>query len=593
MQRPLRTVTEYFYTGGLFVLLFLYFLIFNRYHILYLEQNQLFRLNMSFIRDFLIVPGGLPLMAGGFFTQFFIWPWAGALIITLNSLSVYLLLRYIFRKYEVHNVLLSLIPVWLLTIMQSSELFTFDQSFGFLTLLLVFALYISFDSQKSRYLTFFIGWPFFYYLTGGFSMIGILMCATHELLTGSRSKHFIYIFLYIFTGLSVPLLFSRFLFYMPAGKIFTSPLLYDFRIFLLIGLIFLYSWVPLVSLSGSLLRKRDSLGTQFLRKPVLRYVSGILVIFVMGLIVYKYAWSKKAELMLGIDHHIRESQWNEALELVDRYPDLNLLVIYYTNLALLNSGQLGEKMFNYPQIGPQGLRLKWERTASSLTFGGEIFYSLSYNNEAYRWAFEAMVAKGPNPRSLKRLIITSLINGHYKLAEKYLNILGQAPFYRKWVKKYKPCIGDPHLLQKDPEILEKRELLINNDFISNAHDLNLDDLLKNYPENKMAFEYYIASLLLNKDLDTFSENIVRIKDFGYSKLPRYFEEALVFYNFYERKNIIPEGFSINPATIERFNDYATTYTKFRSDRPVAANQLRKKHEKTYWYYLQFYETHMY
>jgi hypothetical protein len=200
-----------------------------------------------------------------------------------------------------------------------------------------------------------------------------------------------------------------------------------------------------------------------------------------------------------------------------------------------------------------------------------------------------MVAKGPNPRSLKRLIITSLINGHYKLAEKYLNILGQAPFYGKWVKKYESYIGDPHLLQKDPEILGKRELLINNDFISNAHDLNLDDLLKNYPENKMAFEYYLASLLLYKDLDTFSETIVRIKDFGYTKLPRYFEEALLFYNFYERKNIIPEGFSINPATIERFNDYATTYTKFRSDRPVAANQLRRKHEKTYWYYLQFYE----
>jgi hypothetical protein len=70
-------------------------------------------------------------------------------------------------------------------------------------------------------------------------------------------------------------------------------------------------------------------------------------------------------------------------------------------------------------------------------------------------------------------------------------------------------------------------------------------------------------------------------------MPLHIEEALIFYNFFEKQKVIPEGFTFNQATINRFDDYARLYTRFRNDRKVAAYELGKKYGKTYWYYLQF------
>jgi hypothetical protein len=306
----------------------------------------------------------------------------------------------------------------------------------------------------------------------------------------------------------------------------------------------------------------------------------------MGFGVYKYAYNKRAEIMLGIDHHVQRAEWEKVLKLSDRYPDLNRLVIYYTNLALYKTGCMSNKMFSYPQIGVNGLRLRWEPNSSSF-FGGEIFYYLSYTNEAYRWAFEALVAKGLNPRSLKRLVITSITNGDSAIAKKYIYQLNQTLFYRKWAQHYNTYLSDPELAEKDLEISRNRALLIHSDFFSNANSMNLDDLLFNHPENKMAYEYLMASLLLEKNLDEFARIILKIKDYGYIKIPAHFEEALLFYNSYENKNIMPQGFSFRAETVRSFQDYATTYNTYANNRAAAAKELKKKYGKTYWYYLQF------
>lgn len=580
-------VIQYLIPGVLFIFLFLYFVIFNKYHILYLEQNQLFRFNLSYLRDFISLPGSLSLIIGAFLTQFFIIPWLGALIITLNCLALYFFAKYILGKYNIKGLIFPFIPVCLLVILHSNELFTTDQSVGLLLALLFTVFYISVGTPKIRYILFLTLWPLCFYLIGGFSMICVIICALNEILyQGGRRDRFLWIALYIVEGILVPWLFSRLLFYIPEDKIYTYPLFYTFHTFELVCLILLYFILPLLMVTGYFINRAKISATKLISGRTIRILAGSLTIVLMVFVIYKYAYNSRAEKLFAIDYHIRQAEWKKALKQIEQYPDLNTLVIYYTNLALLNSGQLGEKMFDYPQTGPGGLRLRWERN-SNLFFGGEIFYYLGYNNEAYRWTFEAMVAKGLNPRSLKRLIITSIVNGENDVAEKYLHILGQAPFYRKWVLKYERLLSDPESQESDPEIKRNRDLLVTKNFISNANGLNLDNLLENHPENRMAFEYFLATLLLNKDLDFFAENIPRLKDFGYTDIPLYFEEALIFYNFYENKQIIPEGFSFRPETIARFNEYAGIYTKFRSDRAVARFELGKKFRNSYWYYLQF------
>ncbi len=177
-------------------------------------------------------------------------------------------------------------------------------------------------------------------------------------------------------------------------KYFTYPVIYEFRSIFLYTVVMLYLWTPLIILlAGSLKGKLKSLKNRLLPWNITNILAGAVIILLMAFVVYKRAYNKMADMMLGFDHYAQHGEWGKLLKLSDRYPGYNTLVIYYTNLALYKSGKLMDMMFNYPQIGSQGLRLKWQRNLN-LFFGGEVFSQLGYNNESIHWAFESLVAKG-------------------------------------------------------------------------------------------------------------------------------------------------------------------------------------------------------
>jgi hypothetical protein len=571
---------RYVLTGIPFVIYFLYFALLNRYHILYLEQNRLFVWSLDFLKEQFSLPGGLPLYLGSLFTQFFISSWMGAFIYTLNAFAVFVLSFYIFKKHNFENIVLSIVPVWLLAILQSNEFFEFGQAVGFLLILSFFALYVSLNKSKSRYSLFFAGWPLFYLLAGGFSISLVLLCILHELLFRKEKKRFVITILYIITGVLVPYLSAHLIYYIQPDKIYTYPVILGLHSIFLYTLIALFVWTPLIILAGFLSYKSNSLKNRLLPWSITNVLAGTVIIVLMALVVHKRAYNRMADMMLGVDHYAQNAEWDKLLKLSDRYPGYNTLIIYY------KSGKLLDKMFNYPQIGSQGLRLKWQRNLN-LFFGGEVFSQLAYNNESIHWAFEALVAKGLNPRSLKKLAVGCIVNGNYDIARKYLSLLRETIFYRKWALQRIGYLSGHNPAEKDPEISQYHNLLVTSNFFSEVNGMNLQDLLKNHPENKMAYEYLLASLLLDRNLDGFAKEVLNLKYYGYNRMPLHVEEALIFYNFYENQRIVPEGYSFREGTINRFNDYARLYTRFRSNRKIAANELGKKYGKTYWYYLQF------
>jgi hypothetical protein len=587
MARQINSkIVRYILAGVPFIIYFLYFALINRYHSLYLEQNQLFVWSLGFLKEQFSLPGGLALFIGSFFTQFFILSWIGALIYTLNAFAVFVLSYYIFRKHNFENIIISLVPVWLLAILQSSDLFSFGQAVGLLLILSYFALYVSVNKSGLRYSLFFAGWPFFYILAGGFSIPLVLFCVLHELLFRKEKRRHVIAVLYVIEGVLVPYLSAQVIYYIQPDKIFTYPIISELHSIFLFAFILSFVWTPLMLLAGFFLDKAKTIKDRLLQWSITNVLAGMVMIVLMTFVVHKRAYNKMADMMLGVDHYAQKAEWGKLLKLSARYPGYNTLVIYYTDLALYKTGKLLDDMFNYPQIGSQGLRLKWQRNLN-LFFGGEVFSQLAYNNESIHWAFEALVAKGLNPRSLKNLAVGCIVNGNNDIARKYLSLLNRTIFYRKWARQRIGYMLDPELKGADPEIARDRNLRVWSNFFSEVNGLNLQDLLKNHPENKMAYEYLLASLLLDRNLDGFASAVQNMRYYGYKRMPLHIEEALIFYNFYENQKIVPEGYSFRQEIINRFNDYAKIYTRFRSDRKVAAYELRKKYGKTYWYYLQF------
>jgi hypothetical protein len=569
--------------------LFLYLGVFNRYHLSYLEQIQLFRYNEGYLAEFFLKPGGLIALMGSFLTQFFYFPWFGALILTLVVFMVCVLTDFILRRLGLHGILFSLLPSVLLAAMHSNHNYPLSFTLGWILSLAFFAVFICISDDKIRFWAGLAGFVLMYVFAGLFSFLTLVLCVLYEMLSRKGIRRFYFLMAAIPLSIIVPLMSWKYIYLITFNQAWFLPVplssVAPVKIFFY-SLLLYYPLVILLSFSGQLIFKKPAFTFSWNWKYM---VSGTLLFLLAVFMLITLAYDRNNELFLSIDANYHSSSWEKVLTLSDKYPGQNQLVMYYTNLALFKSGDLANTMFHYKQSGTKGLWLKWERNETAPFFGGEVFYHLGYTNEAFRWAFEAMEAKGLNPRSLKRLVVTSIINRNYKIAGKYLNYLDQTLLYRKWASDYRRLITDTTLIYQQKELAEKRKFLPKHDFIAdiNPNSIGLDKLLDDHPDNRMAYEYLMASFLLRKDLDSFAANIYRLKDIGYKKIPQHFEEALVLYAGLSKRNVVPDGYIISNATRERFYNYAKLFAANRYDMNKAGQILYRKFGDTFWFYMQF------
>lgn len=571
--------------------LLLYFGLLNRHHLGYLEKIQLFRYNLGYLSEFFTEPGGFLMLSGTFFTQFFYHPWTGALLLLLAGTAMMLVTRFICSKTGISGVLFQLIPLFLLAAMHSHHHFPLAYSLGWLFVLSGYAVFLAIQSYQVRRWVFLVVFLPAYLMAGAFALILLLWIILHELLHGPAKARSFFILSALSLSFLVPYISWKYLFLIPAEQLWFSPvslaLMAPVRLFFTVMLMYF----PLLMVAGYLSRRITGKPGLVFTWRWTHVVPGVLIYFMAVVVLFRLAYDRKTELFLSVYDHYLASSWEKVLSLSDQYPGNNQLILYFSNLALYKSGAMGDRMFAYKQSGTSGLWLEWKRNETAPFFGGEVFYQLGYNNEAFRWAFEAMEAKGLNPGSLKRLIVTSIINRDYALADKYLNYLDQTLFYRSWSKAYRTILADTTRIADYPELLEKRDLLISNDFIADnqASDIGLLRLLADKPQNRMAFEYWMASCLLSRNLDGIAAQIGRLGELGYDRIPVHYEEALLLYNGLNKTAFVPEGFSISQDTRDRFHRYATVFAANRHSLEKASKALHKDFGQTFWYYMQFSE----
>jgi len=570
----------------LFLVFYIYFFSLNKYHLFYLEQTQLFRFSGEYFKSFTEKPGVFIFYLGEFLSQFFVHPFIGAGIVTLLVATIFFLSHQILKKLGINALVWNLIPVLLIAALQSNHQYKVGLTVGIILALLFAWLYLQLSNNLYRLVFGVAGWFLLYLLSGGFAMFASLLVILFELLYFDSKGKLINILALAVVSIGFPFLAWKFFYLITFWDAWSYPFPFWGASRML-----LFTALPayfLIIISGLSVykkaRNRDAIVFTWNYKTIL---GGSIIVIAGSVLIQAKSYDRKTEILLGMDHYVQEENWNKVIDLSKAYPGSNQLVLYYTNLALYKTGQMGDRMFDFHQSGIDGLRLEWKRNEVAPFFGGEVFYQLNYINEANRWAFEAMVAKGLNPRSLKRLVQTSIINGKYEVAAKYLNVLDQTLFYTDWAAKYKTYVIDPTQISQNKELTEKQHLLTKNDFISK--DLGLPELLMEHPENRMAFEYQMAAFLLNKDIKSFAENINRLKALGYRQIPVNYEEALLFCMTYFKKDLVPEGFSIRPATIQRKDEYIAELSRCGGDRARASRELYKQFGKTYWYYLHFAE----
>jgi hypothetical protein len=250
-------------------------------------------------------------------------------------------------------------------------------------------------------------------------------------------------------------------------------------------------------------------------------------------------------------------------------------------------GQLCSRMFFGPQsYGSMSLTLTRDNEQSYRAM--YFYYAIGLTCEAHHLAYELMVQHGFRPESLKMLIKTELINCNFKVAERYLKVLEKTLHYRRWAAEYTGMLFKPDLVYSDPELGKKIRQLPGKDFFVVTDDFgNLERLIEYNPANRIAYEYKIARLLLEKDLAEAGSQVKKLKDLGYEHIPRHLEEAVV--SLVNVTGEFPDlgGFLISSDTDKRFIRYFSELKAFNGNRNLIENGLKKADKNTFWYYLQF------
>lgn len=294
--------------------------------------------------------------------------------------------------------------------------------------------------------------------------------------------------------------------------------------------------------------------------------------------MFVHQYNMKERRMIQAQKNAQEKQWDKLLETTEKYfksGHVNHLMMYYHNMALFHNGKMTDKLFDYPQnLGVESLFLPWKSDSREVEYGHLIYEELGHWNEAQRWTFEAMVVWGETAPTLINLIKYNIKIGRKEVAQKFINVLKQSLFYSDIAGRYETELANSpapaehnvsksqfiNILNIKPELLR----LCNQD-----------------PHNKMAFEYLMSSFLLSNQVSKFAENLYRMKNFKYTKMPACFEEALYLYKLGKSEEFEKMNITISQETEQRFKEYYQLYNQGETQ------QLKQRFGCTYWFYLHF------
>ena len=451
------------------VAVFLFFGLAYPHHLHYQEQYQLFLFDSTYVWDVVKHSGGVADLLGRFCTQFFLFAWVGAAIITLLlSVVQLLMLRLLNGQWSMVNGQwtfgLSFVPSFLLWLFLLDENALLSGVWAVLLTLLVACVIVKLTKGWMRRILILVAIPVLYILVGPVCF----PIPLDSLWQGVHYYRYPTVFPWLLWGASL----SAFVL-----------------------------WI-----TGTVLRDTISKGNW-----IIRTVPVILVAVVMGPLVWKNA-NFKAEKVMQYDFMACHQQWNRILETVNVEKPNNQIGVTVQNLALAMRGMLLERMFDYNQNSIHGLLPDVKEDATSPLPTAEAFYQLGMINVAQRTVFEAQEAIldfQKSGRCYKRLAQTNLINGQYEVARKYLMALQKTLFYREWANETLPLLGNEKAIDSHPEYGRLRQCAYNEDFYFGDHVTPemLESLYYRNTDNRLAYQYLLAYCMLTGDRERYNRII--------------------------------------------------------------------------------------
>jgi hypothetical protein len=304
-------------------------------------------------------------------------------------------------------------------------------------------------------------------------------------------------------------------------------------------------------------------------------------------------------------HHVLSGKWEEILrektapfftDFPQKSGALQVFMMQAVNHALYRTGRLGETMFTFPQAVFSYDPLLMLQSMFIYGYVNwvvvlDLAMDLGMLNTAEKIAGELMEKMGPYPDILYRRALVQIAKGNKEAGAVYLKRLARMPFYRAEAKRLLGKLDDDQAIYSQPRIATMHA---NQDTVDYFLDNNLGcnvmfkHLLKSNPGNKVAYDYLMTYCLLYDRLDDLAALAPGARAFGYTALPRHWEEALCLHQAVRSPQAPSEiSFSgVGPQTVERFYKFTKAMMQTKHD-PEAAAKLAPLFGDSYFYFSIF------
>lgn len=556
----------------------IFFGVLYKYHLLYVEGMQMFLYTKDYLVETCSIPGGFADYASRFLIQFYHYPLIGGFIIALLLVTLQQGVSAVCNQTAECNKFLPLtyVPSLFYWILMCNENYTLAGLTGLIAGVWAAWFYMKIEKSSLRAIYGVLALIVVWLTMGGGAFVTLALIVYAEFsIKGRRST----VALLCIAITATSLIFT--------AK-YIAPQI-NITALILGGHYFRLPEAPLTTfycLWASVLLV--VIAIRFLPKIKKKWLFTVLMIMTLG--TGGYAISKSylslyEEVMYYL-FETRNRQWEKIISQAEKHEPGSPVATNCVNLALGMTNQLDDKMFDFYQCGTPSLIQDYK---DDILFSGEILFNLGFINEAQHYAYESMESISDQQKSvffITRLAETNLIAGRSEVAMKYLRILKHTLFYRKWAEEIlaiagEDAAGDSTAIGKIPIYAGLRHIQPTENFVYmyKSFDIMLRVMLKQHPDNQLAYNYLMADYLVTKNLDAFSENLVITGKL----LGRHYQEALVLISSISRTYPEHLSVSVNNSMQRQMDKFIGSYNTSGGNPGVMA----KDFGKTFWFYATF------
>ena len=551
----------------------------------------------SFIADMVSMPCGFVGYIASMMQSCFAMPWLGALLLTLLLVALAESMRRVFKVSAAWSGL-CLVPSFMLILnytevgymlwLVKTPALAFTMPLGMLISIGLTATAMVFHKLWIKLVLIVLYATVGYWLFGLFGLLACLFVVLPIIAEAIRTrqwKHLSIILGILLLALVLPrVMYGQGLFAMRVQDIYVAGLP-DY----IWNDAERYLYYPaLVAIAFCLLLST----TLFTQKNIVCLIVSLIGMIVAAICLFNYTYRDSNFFdTLEQKQALEQGDYERVLDIARtaETPPTRIQVML-TREALWQTGQAGDKMFAYPD-GDTPCNSPRQFQYMRLLCGRLFYYLEGKVNYAYRWCMEDMVEYGRRPDYLCYMTKCALVNGEWKLADKYLDALDHTLWYKDFATKYRTYVTDHSLVAKDKEMSAIKPLLRYNDVLDGDGGLIELFILNSYAYSTGGSREIVERALMNsliiKNLDNFWYRFMALLPGWNGQIPVHFQEAALMVAQLQG-GVDTSKLPIDNAIRERFAQLVEKSGQ-NGDNASNAYLLKPEFGDTYWYYYFFVE----